>query len=205
MKCKHLFLISVLFFLISCGDSAENPGQNSQTNSSTNQDKGSYSLDEEKPCINLIYANGKTDSRCDDEGLEPGHEADITMHRVSKHFEKEQYLTVEIGYYEGGDFELINLRNGNSKMIGGEPTLSPKGTKIAIAQTDLIAGYIFNGFRVYELGEEGPTLIKEITSLDRGARNARWVDDKTVSFDITTMDFETGGAEYILKDTTITF
>lgn len=105
------------------------------------------------------------------------------------------------------DFDklAINLRNGNSKMIGEEPILSPKGTKIALAQTALMAGYVFNGFRAYELGEEGATLLKEITFSEWGAKNARWVDDKMVTFDIIAINFDAGGAEYILKDTTITF
>ncbi|MCP4437956.1 MAG: hypothetical protein GY810_03350 [Aureispira sp.] len=193
---KYILWSLALFCLVSCGD-------RSQPNSSNGENRGSYSLDEEKNCINLLYANGAKDSRCDIGETE--EEANLETYDVFKYFEEQQYLVLQVGYYEGGDFQLINLRDGNSKWIGAAPVLSPKGTKVALAQTDLVAGYIYNGFRVYELGKGGPTLLQEITFPEWGAQNAQWVDDETVTFDIIAMDFVGDADLYKLRDTTIRF
>lgn len=68
----------------------------------------------------------------------------------------EQHL-LEVQYYEGGAYLLVNGRSGERQPVASVPTPSPDGRRFAVVSSGLIA-YSSNALEIWRVGEDGVEL-----------------------------------------------
>lgn len=96
------------------------------------------------------------------------------------------YHLVEIVYYEGSDFLLINPATGHQTTVEVPPLVSPGGVRVLVASMDYEAGYNPNLLQVWRVAPD--SLVREwelrtgeyAPSTGWGASDAAWVNDTTV-------------------------
>jgi hypothetical protein len=84
--------------------------------------------------------------------------------------------------YEGGQYVLVNRRNGQRQAVFGVPVLSPDNQRLAVANADLDAQYTPNVLQVWRVEPDGLRLEWQVRPDDWGAENAYWLGPDTVAF-----------------------
>jgi hypothetical protein len=107
---------------------------------------------------------------------------DFRAYLFTKYFPEIDYGLLETTYYEGGTYDLVDMKTGKLTNIGGDALLSPDQQRIAVAHADIEAGYAPNVLSVYLITPTG--LIKEldIRPSGWGAEDLKWESNSTVSF-----------------------
>jgi hypothetical protein len=67
------------------------------------------------------------------------------------YFDQIDYYLLILQYYEGSSWMLVNRKNGFKKDIYGLPYISEDNKKIIAINSDLEAGYNFNGIALYTI------------------------------------------------------
>jgi hypothetical protein len=90
---------------------------------------------------------------------------------------------IDISYYEGNEYCLINKNTGFKLIIPGLFVVSPNKTHFVSYNSDIVARYSNNGFVIYRF--ENNKFIKEYDVLlkDWGPENARWINNIEIEFD----------------------
>ena len=92
------------------------------------------------------------------------------------YFDKIDYYLLFIHYYEGNSWMLINRKNGFKKAINGLPYISKDNKKIIAINSDLYAGYSFNGIELYTILED--SLKTEFSKETKwGALDVKWINE----------------------------
>jgi hypothetical protein len=65
---------------------------------------------------------------------------------------------VEVGYYEGGAWELVNFRTGTRQHFDGPPIPAPDSTHLAVVSSDLEAQYVPTTIQVWRMGQDTAVL-----------------------------------------------
>jgi hypothetical protein len=107
---------------------------------------------------------------------------DFRVYQFTKYFSEIDYGLIETTYYEGGTYDLTDMKNGKLTNIGGDALLSPDQQRIAVAHADIEAGYAPNVLSVYLITPTG--LIKELDlrPTEWGAEDIKWENNSSVSF-----------------------
>lgn len=94
-----------------------------------------------------------------------------------EHYFKEiDYYLLRVQWGEGNCWMLVNRQNGYRRYISGEPYISIDKRKILAINTDLYAGYSFNGIELYTIS--GDTLKMEFEKeTDWGPSDIKWIND----------------------------
>jgi hypothetical protein len=103
-------------------------------------------------------------------------------YQLKKYFPAIEYALLETAFYEGGTYDLINMRNGQQTNVDGDVVLSPDQQRFAVAHADIEAGYAPNVLSVYFITSNG--LIKEfdIRPTEWGAEEIKWDSANSISF-----------------------
>jgi hypothetical protein len=98
-------------------------------------------------------------------------------YRFENYFPEVNYFLLEVIYVEGNSWMLINRRNGAKNLISGQPYFSPDKTKFIAANTDLEAGFSFNGLELYSI--QSDSLMKEgkVEIKNWGPENVKWISN----------------------------
>lgn len=118
----------------------------------------------------LRLANGKTESFANwnsekDEGYNFEH-----------YFDKIDYYLLRVQWGEGNCWMLVNRKNGFKKYISGLPYFSADNKQIISINTDLEAGYSFNGLELYSiLADSLKTEFIKKTLF--GPTDAKWISE----------------------------
>lgn len=118
----------------------------------------------------LKLANGKTESFANwdnqkDEGYNFEH-----------YFDKIDYYLLRVQLSEGNCWMLVNRKNGYKKYINGLPYISKDNKQIITTNTDLEAGYSFNGLELYTILED--SLQTEFSKeTEWGPTDVKWIND----------------------------
>ena len=83
-------------------------------------------------------------------------------------------------YYEAYDYLLVNQENGQQTYMWGVPSLSPDRKHILSFNYDLAAAFTPNGIQLYEIGNQGLTLVFEKEFDTWGPESPKWVDNNTI-------------------------
>lgn len=90
---------------------------------------------------------------------------------------------VAAGFYEGGEYLLVDRTTGRRVDVPARPVVSPGGQRFVVASLDLEAGYGPNRIAVWRITAGGPMLE---WSLDGGtawgARDPVWITDDELHF-----------------------
>jgi hypothetical protein len=107
---------------------------------------------------------------------------DFRSYQLTKYFPEIDYGLLETTYYEGGTYELIDMKTGKLSNIGGDALPSPDQQRIAVAHADIEAGYAPNVLSVYLVTPNG--LIKEfdMRPTEWGAEDIKWDSSTSISF-----------------------
>ena len=100
-----------------------------------------------------------------------------------KYFPSIQYGLLHVQFYEGGSYDLIDMRTGTQTEVLGEAVLSPDNRRLAIYYADVVAGYSPNVLAVYLVLPRG--LVREFEELPQewGPVDLKWSDNRTIVFD----------------------
>ena len=107
---------------------------------------------------------------------------DFRSYQLIKYFADVDYSLLATTHYEGGTYELIDMKTGKLTNVGGDAVLSPDQQRIAVAHADIEAGYAPNVLSVYLITPSG--LIKELDLRpnDWGAEDLKWESNSSISF-----------------------
>lgn len=87
-------------------------------------------------------------------------------------------LVVSIQYYEGGEYELINYKNGYTVETNGIPIWSPSSKRFAVVYLDLLSHYIPNTLQIWRV--KNGQFIKEWEIPGIGADKVVWESEDYV-------------------------
>jgi hypothetical protein len=115
--------------------------------------------------------------------LEDKEKGDDVEHFSFRDYVKDinSYL-IEIQYYEGGAYCLINKSSGMMITIPGLIKISPDKTRIVSYNEDLISMYTKNGFVIYRLINNSFLKEYELEIDDWGPSKADWKDNSHIEF-----------------------
>ncbi len=92
------------------------------------------------------------------------------------YFKNIDYYLLMVQYYEGNDWMLVNRKNGFKKKIHGLPYISRDNKKIIVVNSDIDAGYNFNGIELYTvLADSLQTEFHRETKW--GPIDVKWIDE----------------------------
>jgi hypothetical protein len=93
------------------------------------------------------------------------------------YFEEIDYYLLRVQWSEGNCWMLINRKNGFKRYIGGLPHISTDSKHILSINTDLEAGYSFNGLELYSIAAD--SLQKEFSKETVwGPIDVKWINEK---------------------------
>lgn len=162
----------------------------------TNQFKEYFYLTDTSLVLKL--ANGNTMSF--DRYVEEKHwdDFDFTGYIFVHYFDKIDYYLLMVQYYEGCSWMLVNRENGFKKNIYGLPYISADNKKIIAINSDLDAGYNFNGIALYTvLADSLQTEFRKETGWEWGPLDVKWINENEFllkrehfSIDSTVIDYK---------------
>jgi len=97
---------------------------------------------------------------------------------VEHFFDDINYFLLYVSYPEGNSWVMVNRKNGFTKEICGTPYISPSKKKILTANTDLEAGYSFNGIEYYSINKDSLKLEFRIGT-SWGPNDIKWLNDSS--------------------------
>lgn len=86
-------------------------------------------------------------------------------------------LELYAGLYEGSLYVLLDTETGDTTYTIGPPVISPDKSKFICANSDMEAGYDFNGLEVYS-NTHPPKLLCRRELTDWGPQEIKWVSEK---------------------------
>lgn len=95
------------------------------------------------------------------------------------YFDKIDYYLLRVQWSEGNCWMLVNRKNGFKKYISGLPYISLDNKKILTINTDLDAGYSFNGFELHIILTDSlkTAFIRETVF---GPKDLKWISDNEI-------------------------
>ncbi|HEX8271627.1 MAG TPA: hypothetical protein VF615_03180 [Longimicrobiaceae bacterium] len=90
---------------------------------------------------------------------------------------------VQVDFYEGGGWLLVNALTTDQTHVLGPPVVAPGRGRFVATSVDLVAGYDPNGIQVWSMARGFPQLEWGLDGGDAwGASDAVWIDDRVVEF-----------------------
>ena len=103
---------------------------------------------------------------------------------IRNYLEKNYYLIYASGW-EGHSFQFVHASTGKCTRLDGIPILSPDNKLFVATSMDLEAGYNNNSVQICKLTPSGPvTVFYHNYKGSCGPSNPKWIDNKTILFDI---------------------
>jgi hypothetical protein len=99
-----------------------------------------------------------------------------------------RFIVLEVIYYEGGQFLLVDERTGDAEPIDAMPLVSPDGARFVTTSLDLVAGHQPNRIAVYRLEPGGIVEEWAETPRDWGPSHAEWIDPANIRFRSNVID-----------------
>lgn len=90
---------------------------------------------------------------------------------------------INIQYYEGGEYYLINKSNGLKIILPGLLKFAPDNLRFVSFNLDLEAQYSPNGFVIYKLVNNTYMKEYELFTNDWGISNVRWISNSEIEVD----------------------
>ncbi|MBX3163486.1 MAG: hypothetical protein KF900_03325 [Bacteroidetes bacterium] len=133
----------------------------------------------EKDTLFLKLNNGKTKKIIDK--TEETNGDGCVYYNYREYDEDLNSYILNVQYYEGGDYLLINKAKGDTALIFEVPVLSPDRKRFLICNFD-ISGYTTNGIAIYRI--ENDKIIKEYYADENwGISEAEWINNDEISME----------------------
>jgi hypothetical protein len=121
----------------------------------------------------LRLSNGKTETfALWDEKKDEGY-------NFEHYFDNIDYYLLRVQFGEGNCWMLVNKKNGFKRYISGLPYISNDNKKIITVNTDLEAGYSFNGLELFSILTD--SLRTEFSKeTEWGPTDVKWINENQV-------------------------
>jgi hypothetical protein len=90
-------------------------------------------------------------------------------------------------FYEWFNYQLIDRITGDTTALSGEPVLSPDKKRFISGNSDLMAGFTFNGIELYKSTHK-PELIGARALGKWGPNIIKWLDNRTLVIECNVSD-----------------
>lgn len=153
--------------------------------------------------LSIVVANGKnvtfTDARDSDDSQAVWYSYIGSLADVGEH-------VVEVQYYEGTSYLLVNSKTGSQTSSAGMPVASPSGDRVVATSVDLGARYNPTAVQIWKVTPGGLEVEYEQMFDGKddvwGPGEPTWRGDRRIRFQKMYVDGETRGfAELVLKPT----
>lgn len=129
--------------------------------------------------LKLKFSNGKHLDLVDDDS----HTDSRVLYHCLDYFPDEGLFLVHGALYEGTDYFFVCEKTGKTISLGGMPFFSPDRTRVAASNVDIIAGYDFNGIRIFRINNDELKSELELAPGEWGPQNPRWVSETEIVFE----------------------
>lgn len=109
-----------------------------------------------------------------------GDHSDVVLYSYQEHWPDVGLYLVQVQYYEGSAFQLVNDRTGATTWLPDWPLRSPDGARFAVLSLDLEAGYGPNTLQIWRLEDGQPLLLWEIAPDAWGPKDGEWAGPETL-------------------------
>lgn len=109
-----------------------------------------------------------------------GDAADVIYYSYQDYWRDPGWYVVQVQYYEGSEYLLVDDRTGAETRIPNWPLRSPDGRRFAVLSLDLLAGYGPNTLQIWSVDEGEPTLEWETEPRQWGPTAGRWAGAETL-------------------------
>jgi hypothetical protein len=82
-------------------------------------------------------------------------------------------------YYESYDYLMVDKKTGDITHAWGRPEVSPDGKMFITANSDMMAGFTYNGLQLYN-NTHKPVLVGQRELQHWGPAVVKWADNKTL-------------------------
>ena len=128
----------------------------------------------------------------------------VELYSFREYYDPIKVFVVEIQYYEGCSYLLINGLSGEQMNVFGTTKLSPDLKRLVSYNLDITAGYSENGFQIIDLKDNHFSLEYENKPEDWGPENVRWINNSEIEVEkqgFKDGDFRNIGKIYFVKRT----
>lgn len=126
------------------------------------------------------------------------------LYSFREYYDSLKIFVIELQYFEGGAYLIVNGMNGETQYIIGKTKLSPDMKKIVSYNVDIVAGYSKNGFQIIELKNNHFNIEYEYLPKDWGPNNINWLNNNEIEIEKLGLQDGTekiiGKTNFILKD-----
>lgn len=126
------------------------------------------------------------------------------LYSFREYYDSLNVFVIELQYYEGGAYLLVNGMNGETQYVFGKTKLSPDMKKLVSYNADIVAGYSKNGFQIIDLKNFYFTIEYEYLPNDWGPNNINWINNDEIEIEKLGLQNGTekiiGKTKFILKD-----
>ncbi|HEV2150444.1 MAG TPA: hypothetical protein VGR37_23795 [Longimicrobiaceae bacterium] len=128
----------------------------------------------------LFQGTGRANLPLEDDRTEG---ARTVLHRYAGWIPEIGHHLVQLSFYEGGGWLLVDGETTNQVQVLGPPVVAPDRSRFAATSVDLEAGYDPNGIQVWSMAQGFPRLEWGVDGGSTwGASDAAWIDANTVEF-----------------------
>jgi RNAse (barnase) inhibitor barstar len=127
---------------------------------------------------------------------------DAKIHYFREYYDSVNIFVIDIIYYEGGEYLLVNRVNGEQIYVFGKVKLSHDMKRIVSYNEDLIACYSDNGFQIIDITENHFKLEYELSPKNWGPVNVNWINNSEIEIEKYELENEfkkTMGKTYFIK------
>lgn len=111
-----------------------------------------------------------------------GDPSDVIHYSYQDHWPDVGLVLVQVQYYEGSEYLLVDASSGASTTLPHWPLRSPDGRRFAVLSLDLAAGYGPNTLQIWDLVDGDPVRLWETEPEDWGPAEGEWEDPTTLRF-----------------------
>jgi hypothetical protein len=125
--------------------------------------------------VNIKLSNGETIKLIPDKSKE---ETDFIFEH---YFRQQKLLVFRVQWYEGDNYAIIDLTNGQKTYMLGRPYFSPDSKLLISINCDIEAQYSDNGFQLFEFSGREIKKIWEYKPAWWGPTDIKWLDNFTIT------------------------
>ncbi len=147
------------------------------TSENNNIKKDARFVSRNNDTLNLKLDNGTIKKLVSDKNMES---EDFSAYSYIGKLNDINYYLIFVSYYEAYQYLIVNAKTGKETYICGAPAVSPNKKYLLTSNFDLIAGFVYNGMEMYDVGSDSlkTNWKRELTKW--GACDIAWIDDNTL-------------------------
>jgi len=107
----------------------------------------------------------------------------VELFSFREYYDLVKVFVIEVQYYEGGSYLLVNGKNGEKLNIFGKTKLSPDMKKIVSYNMDIFAGFSDNGFQIIDLQDNHFKIEYEYKPDNWGPENINWISNSEIEIE----------------------